>query len=75
MVFGESIFTPRARALLTPVATSDDTDQGVKAGEETSQSSIGRVPPWWAVALAVLGLIAMTVGMYIYFQRDVPRQQ
>jgi hypothetical protein len=39
------------------------------------QSSIGRVPPWWAVALAVLGLIAMTVGMYIYFQRDVPRQQ
>jgi predicted membrane protein len=38
------------------------------------QSSIGR-PPWWAVALAVLGLIAMTVGMYTYFQQDVARQQ
>jgi hypothetical protein len=39
------------------------------------ESSIGRMSPWWAVALAVLGLVAMTVGMYVYFQRDVPRQQ
>ncbi len=36
-VFGESIFTPRARALfLTPAATSDDANQAVKAGEKTS---------------------------------------
>jgi peptidoglycan/LPS O-acetylase OafA/YrhL len=39
------------------------------------ETSIGRVPPWWALALAVLGLVAMTVGMYVYFQRDVPRHR
>jgi hypothetical protein len=35
-VFGESIFTPRARALfLNPAATSVDANQDVKAGEKT----------------------------------------
>jgi len=35
--FGETIFTPRARALSpTPAATSDDTNQAVEAGEKTS---------------------------------------
>jgi hypothetical protein len=35
--FGETIFTPRARALcLNPPATSDDANQAVKAGEKTS---------------------------------------
>jgi hypothetical protein len=35
--FGETIFTPRARAFLLDIGRdSDDTNQAVKAGEKTS---------------------------------------
>jgi len=47
--FGETIFTPRARAPFPdPASTSDDTYQAVKAGEKTSlRFLIGLVVRRW----------------------------
>ena len=38
-------------------------------------SSVGRVPPVWAALLAVVGALMLTIGMLIYFARQVGRRR
>ncbi|MGY1605733.1 MULTISPECIES: hypothetical protein [unclassified Geodermatophilus] len=36
--------------------------------------SVGRVPPMWAALLAGVGAVMLSVGLGIYFRREVARR-
>jgi hypothetical protein len=64
---GANYPVPSARVVLLFVA-------GLAAFVVGVIESVGRVPPMWAALLAGVGAVMMTVGLGIYFMREVGRR-